>query len=294
MSDKTRYLRILFGCLVILSFLITSCASKKPVWGDPQTGLILQYRLAQDQILKYNISTDQSSVMNMMGQSMETLTDVNVDFTMECTEVDDQNNILTQVTLEAIDITMDGMQGKSNINTTDLIGKSFGISLSSIGEKEFIGIEDVPEINFGEMSGGNRSVQAFFTEIIPQLSPDPVKVGESWTVQKEYTEPMGDLELLIKFESTSTLDGLETIEGVECARVQSQLEGTVSGAGSTGGMYMVFTGELTSTSTWYFDFKEGLYVRESAEQIMDAEIDLGDMGVLPMVMTDKYEMRLVL
>ena len=78
---------------------------------------------------------------------------------------------------------------------------------------------------------------------------------------------------------------------MECARIKTQLTGTVSGSGSTGGTYMVFTGDLESTSTWYFAYREGLFVNETAEQVINAEIDLGDMGVLPMIMTDAYEMK---
>ncbi len=293
MVNKNGCVRILFWNLLTLSFLLLSCASKKPMWGDPQTGLILQYRIDQDQNLNYNISINQNSVMDLMGQSMETVTDINMDFNMECTEIDDQKNMLTQISLKALDITMDGMQGRSNINTSALIGESFGMSLSSMGEKEFIDIESVPKINFGEMSGGERSIQSFFSEILPRLSADPVKVGESWMVQTEYSEPMGEMDLLVKLESNHMLEGLETVEGMECARMKTQSTGTVSGSGSQGGMYMVFVGDLESTSTWYFAYKEGLFIKETAEQVLDAKIDLGDMGVLPMTMTDTIEMNLV-
>ncbi|MBN2028874.1 hypothetical protein JW824_01400 [bacterium] len=293
MSNRNRGFHILFWSLLIVSFLILSCASKKPMWGDPQTGLILQYRIEKDQALNYNISLDQNSVMDIMGQSMETETDINLDFNMKCTEIDNQKNMITQVDLETLNITMDGMQGRSNINTSALIGKSFGMSLSPIGEKEFIDIESVPKINFGEMSGGERSIESFFSDILPQLSTEPVKVGESWIIQTEYDEPMGEMDLLVKLESNNMLDGLETIDGVECARIETHSTGTVSGSGSQGGMYMVFVGDLESTSTWYFAYKEGLFIKETVEQVLDAEIDLGDMGVLPMVMTDTLKMKLM-
>ncbi len=293
MSNKNQCIRILFWSLLTLSFLIFGCASKKPMWGDPQTGLILQYRIDQNQMLNYNLSVNQSSAMDLMGQSMETVTDINLDFDIKCTKIDDQKNMLTQVSLESLDITMDGMQGRSNINTSALIGKSFNMSLSPMGEKEFIDIESVPKINFGEMSGGERSIQSFFTELLPQLSADPIKVGESWIIQSEYVEPIGEIDLLVKLESNHTLDGLETIEGMECARMKTQSTGTVSGSGFQGGMDMKFSGDLESTSTWYFAYKEGLFIKETAEQVLDTEIDLGDMGVIPMVMTDTIEMKLM-
>ncbi|MBN2028875.1 hypothetical protein JW824_01405 [bacterium] len=295
MSIKSRCIHILFWNVVILSLLVFSCASKKPMWGDPQTGLILQYRIAQDQKLNYNVSINQTQeidLMSLMGQVMETVTDVNLDFTMEGTGIDEQQNLSAQIKMDALDIAVSSMQGKTNINTSVLIGKSFGMSLSPIGRKEFIDIESVPKINFGEMSG-EQSVKSYFMELFSELSANPVKIGESWTVQSEFTESTGNLDLLIKLESQNTLDGLETVDGMECARIQTQYTGTISGSGTQGGMYMTLVGDLESTATWYFAFKEGLFVKEIEKQSLDAEIDLGDMGVLPMVQNTTLETKLI-
>lgn len=292
MFNKKQSICILFGCVLVLPFLIFNCASKKSIWGDPQTGLILQYRIAQDQLLNYSVSANQISKIDMMGQTMETTTDVNLDFTMKGMGTDDQKNLLSQISINTLDISVNSMMGTNKINTAALIGKSFSMSLSPTGKKEFIDIESVPKMDFGEMSG-EQSIRSYFIQLFPELSEESVKIGKSWTVQSETNEMNGNLDLLIKLESNNTLEGLETIDGMECARIKTEATGTVSGSGSQGGMNITFTGDLNTTSTWYFAYKEGQYLKETAEQILDAKIDLGEMGVIPLTQKTTTEIKLI-
>ncbi len=294
MSKRNQFVRILFWCVLVLSFTFFSCASKKPLWGDPQTGLILQYRMAPDQMLNYKASIGGVTSMNIMDQKMETTTDVNLNYSIKGTGIDEKKNLLTQIGIEALDIVFSSMEGKMTVQTSSLIGKSFGLTFSPIGnEIEFVGIESVPKINFGEMEGGERSIQSYFIDILPDLSINPIKVGETWIGQKEYKEPSGAFDLTVNLESNNVLEGLETIGDKECARIETQSTGIITGSGSQQGMNMVFNGKLKSTSTWYFAYQEGLFVKETAEQVLDAKIDLGDMGVIPIVTNDTLAIELV-
>ncbi|MCJ7811825.1 hypothetical protein MUP95_00710 [bacterium] len=294
MSKRNQFVRILFWSVFVLSFILFSCASKKPIWGDPQTGFILQYRIAPEQMMNYKMSIGAVTSMDIMGQTMETTSNVNLNYSMKGTGIDNQKNLLAQIGIEALDIVISGMQGKTTLRTSPLVGKSFGLTLSPTGnEIEFIGIESIPKINFGEMEGGERSVQPYFSDIFPDLSNNPIKVGDTWTGQKEYHEPMGSLDLTIKVESTNILEDFETIGDLECARIRTESKGTVSGAGSQEEMYMMFNGDLESTSIWYFAFKEGVFVRMEAEQNLDANIDIGDMGNIPMVTKDSIKIELI-
>ncbi len=56
----------------LVIFILAGCAAKTAkVWGDPQTGLILKYRMAEDQVLKYQASSDFKMKLEVMGQKME-------------------------------------------------------------------------------------------------------------------------------------------------------------------------------------------------------------------------------
>ncbi len=50
--------------------LFAGCAAEKSLWGDPENGLILQYRMPEDRALRYELSSGTAQHMEMMGQPM--------------------------------------------------------------------------------------------------------------------------------------------------------------------------------------------------------------------------------
>ena len=61
--------------VIIAIFIISGCTTKKAdVWGDPSSGLILQYRMTEGDVLKYEMSSEKVEITDVMGQSMESHT----------------------------------------------------------------------------------------------------------------------------------------------------------------------------------------------------------------------------
>jgi hypothetical protein len=295
MLHKNQFVRFITLGIIILSLTLVSCAIKKPMWGDPQTGLILKYNIAQDQALNYKSISDANQTMEMMGQSMKTSTKINMDYSIKGTGTDNQNNLLTQVNINNLNINITGMQGERALDTSSFKGKSFGVAFSPKGkETEFTGIDDLPKIDFGEMSGGEQSVKNYFLNLLPDLSDDPIKVGGTWTDQIEDKIQRGPLELTIKGESTNVLEGLETIKGMECVRIKTQAESAVQGSGNMMGNDIKIKGDIKSTSIWYFAYKKGLFVKASGDEESDIKIEVGAMGEMPQVSKSKTEIDLVL
>ncbi len=295
MLHKNPFIRFTSLGIIVLSLTLAGCATTKPMWGDPETGLILKYNIAQDQVLNYKNISDTNQTTEMMGQSMKSSTKFAMDYNIKGTGVDDQNNLLTQVSINDFSINTSSMQGDMALNTSALKGKSFGVSFSPKGkETEFIGIDDLPKIDFGQMSGGERSVNQYFLEILPDLSDDPLKVGGTWTNQKEYKIEQGPIDMTVKGESTSVLEGLETIKGMECVRIKTQGKSTLEGSGNMMGTDLVIKGDINSTSTWYFAYKKGLFIKASVDEDSDIKIEAGAMGEIPQVSKTKIEIDLVL
>ena len=265
------------------------------MWGDPETGFILRYNIAQDQVLNYKSTADSIQTMDLMAQSMKTSTEFNMDYNIKGAGTDDQNNLLTQVSINDFAINISSMQGEMAPDTSRLKGKSFGVTFSPIGDEiEFTGIDDLPKINLGQMTLVELSVKRYFLDLLPYLSDEPVKVGGTWTHQKEYIIDEGPLELTIKSETTSVLEGLETVKGMECVRIKTQGKNTIEGSGNVIGNELKYKGDTDSTTTWYFAYKKGLFVKGSAEQDADGTIEAGGMGEIPQVSKTKAEINLVL
>lgn len=283
------------GLLLILFTVFFGCAAKKPIWGDPKTGFILNYRLASGQTWAYHTTTKQSTNMEMMGQPIDIETDILFNYSLKGIGSDEQKNLLAEVSIDTANITADSPQGKQTFDLSPLIGKNFGLTLSPMGEElQYSGIDSLPEIDFGQMSGGKRNARSFFLNPFPNLPQNPIKIGETWTVIDERTMPQGSMEITVKTESTNIIEKLEFVDSMECLKINIQSTGTLDGAGQQMGMDMIFEGDLESTATMYFAYKKGIFVKLTSEQFAEATIAVtGQTSMtIPLTQETNTEIRL--
>ena len=130
--------------------------------------------------------------------------------------------------------------------------------------------------------------------VSPAGAEEPIKVGGTWPEQKERKIQQGPLNLTVKSETTHVLEGLETINGMECVKIKSQGKSTVEGSGNAMGTDLKVKGDVKSTTTWYFAYKKGIFVKASGEEDSNSKIDLGQMGEMPTVSKTKIKLDLVL
>ena len=279
----------------ILISLILGCASKKPVWGDPETGFILQYRMSPKQMLQYSSITVENTTMEMMGQSMESQTNIDIVYSMNQLDPDVQKNNRSRITIDSLNWMTNNFQGEQKINTQALFGKSFGITYSPIGkELAFSGIDTLPKIDLGRM-GGQRGVKNLFRSLFPDLAEVPIKIGGSWTSREEHKDQQNNMDILVAIDSESILEGEETIDGVECLRIKTESQGTLDGEGSMMGSDMTFEGDLEATSTWFFDYKNGLLIKAVSEDTMEGTVAVSGQAnmTIPMSQESKSEIKCI-
>lgn len=294
MSCNKQFFRFLALGAMILSLSINGCATRKSTWGDPQTGLILQYDIQKGQSLNYRRSAESIQSIEMMGQSMKTTTKTDLNYIIKGTGIDDQNNIKTRVSINDLTINTNSLQGKVSPDTSDLKEKSFGLTFSPKGKEiEFTGIDDLPKISLGQPNAQPQSAKNYFTDLLPQLPEDNLKIGDSWTTPVDNITQQGPLEITVKGESTSTLDGLETIQGMECVRINTRTKNRIEGAGNTMGQDIKISGDVKGSSTWYFAYRKGILVRASVEEDASMKINLGAMGEMPQNTKAKTTVELV-
>jgi hypothetical protein len=292
MFSKTN-LRIflLFGIIVLV---LPGCAGKKAFWGNEKTGFIFNYRLPQDQRWKYEAVTKQNSTQEVMGQSYESTTDIVANYTIKGVGLDKENNITSQVIMDSISIVTESRQGELKPDLSAIIGKNFGLTFSSKGKKVGFSDPESIKVSFGPM-GGERSAESFFRDLFPKLPENPIKIGDSWTVDDERTEPQGGLNINIKTETVNTLAGLETLDNVECLKIATKTTGTLDGKGKQMGMDVDFEGDLDGSSVWYYAFKEGAFVKATSENVVEGTAALtGPQNLtVPVIQETKSEVKLV-
>jgi hypothetical protein len=296
MIAKTN-LRILvsFCFFMLMIALIIGCAAKKPFWGDEKTGFILNYRLAPNEVWKYQSASSQMMNMEQMGQAIETETNSINHYTIKGKGVDEQKNFLATVFIDTMNIIAKGMGRENKPDLSPFIGKSFGLTFSSKGKELELPGADSLTIDFGMMGGGKQDVKTFFRSILPDLPRNPVKIGETWTEEDTIKVKQGGMDININMKSTHTLEAMETVDGMECLKITTTSKGTLDGEGQQMGMDLNFEGDLEGKATWYFAYKKRLFMKSNTENFMEGTIAASGPTnmTMPITQETKAEVKLV-
>lgn len=272
--------------------LMAGCAAKKlPAWGSPETGVILSYRMAEDDGLKYRSVFDQTQEMEVMGQKVATTTTKATEFSV-ASRGSENEQLDLQVTIDALEMTVGSPMGDMSPDMSGLLGKSFRMPLSARGDEGEVEVDEPLEFDMGP--AGKRDATSEFKAFFPDLSAEPLQVGDTWDSSETITEEGGGVSATIRFDSVNTLDGFETVDGMECARVKSAVTGSVAGEGEQQGMKMNIEGTLEGTDTWYFAYELGRYVKSSVDITMTGEVKMAGPQTMSIPMTQKMKIEIAL
>jgi hypothetical protein len=271
---------------------LVGCASKAaPVYGDPQTGVIMQFQMTEGQMLKYESWGETFQSSDVMGQTIETDISSSNAFAVQYKGPQENNHLLT-ITIDEMSLKIQSTQGELEPDMSTVIGKSFDMVLSPIGkEVELIGADAI-EYDLGPE--GTRDISSGFQDIFPNLAGRPVKIGDSWPDESTITEKNESGEAIIHFTGTSTVVGFETVDGMECVKVITEGTGTIESKGEQQGVELVTTGEIKGTSTWFFAYQEGLFVKQINEGTVEGTVDVPSQGLqIPFTRESSAEINLV-
>jgi hypothetical protein len=284
-------------CLMLLPVflaigMLAGCAAKSaPVYGDPQTGVILQYQMPEGQVLKYDSWGETHQVSDVMGQTIETDISSSNAFTVESKGKKEDNHQLT-IHIDGMSLKIQSTQGELEPDMSTVIGKSFDMVLSALGkEVELIGADAI-EYDLGPE--GTRNIASGFQDIFPNLAGRAVKVGDTWPDESTITEKSDRGEAIISFTGTSTFVGFETIDGMDCVKVSTEGTGSIEGKGEQQGIELITSGEIKGTTTWFFAYKDGIFIKQTTEGTVEGTIDVPSQGIqIPFTRETSAEIKLV-
>lgn len=285
-----RRVFILLLLTLLITVMLMECAAKKELWGDPKTGLILTYRMEGDEALQYKVSGGQYQELEVMGQTMETETNVSMQFSATSKGAKEEDLVLG-ITVEVMEMNTSSMQGDFSPDLRQIIGKSFDMILSPLGKE--IDLSSAESLTYMGQAGENN-LKSSFSSIFPDLAEKPVKIGDTWISKDDNMEKSGNLEFHTVIESVHTLEGFEVVNGYECAKISSQSKGTIEGEGEQSGMDMSFEGDVEGKSSWYFAYKKGIFVKMTGESVTDFDIVIISQNMtIPMIQEAKAKIELV-
>jgi hypothetical protein len=251
---------------------------------------VLEYKMPTGRLLTYQIKTEQAQVMEVMGQSMDTQTTNTSTVTFKGKGLKEKN-FLMGVTIDDIAATVtSSAQGDMSPNMSAVKGKSFDMVLSPLGSE--VDVSGAEAITY-DVATETRNLSSGFKMFFPDMPGKPVKVGDTWPSSAGIDEKTGSMNIRIDFQNVNTLEGFETIDGRECARISSQVTGTITGSGNQGGADLTFAGTSKGKDMTYFAVKEGIYIKGTSESTTQMSIDVAAANMtIPMTQTNKAEVKL--
>ena len=292
MNKRNMQTWLMLAPVFLAVCMLAGCAAKTaPVYGDPQAGVVLQYRMPEGQVLKYDSWGETFQTSDVMGQTIETDISSSSVFTVKSNGQEENNHQLT-ITIDGMSLKIQSTQGELEPDMSTVIGKSFDMVLSSLGkEVELIGADAI-EYDLGPE--GTKNISSGFQDIFPNLADRPVKIGDTWPDESTITDKSDSGETIIYFSGINTVVGFETIDGMECIKVTAEGTGTIESKGEQQGMELVTTGEIKGTVIWFFAYKEGIFIKQINEGTVEGTVDVPSQGLqIPFSREMTSEIKLV-
>jgi len=254
-------------------------------------GVVLEYKMPAGRVLRYQSKEEMSQTTEAMGQKIETVATSTSSYAFQSKGLKDKN-LLLGVTIEDMVMNMSNIQGDMSPDLKSVKGKSFDMVLSPLGAE--VDVSGAESITY-DFATGTRSVANNFKVFFPDLPGKSVKVGDSWPSNSAIDEKVGPADMRLDFQSVNTLEGFETIDGLECARIRARVTGTISGTGNQQGLEMLFGGTHQGTDIWYFAVQEGLFIKSTSDLTTDMTISISGAQAMtiPAKQTRKSEVILV-
>ncbi len=272
MFKRKARLCVLCGLLVVAVVLL-GCSSQKALWGNEKNGFVLTYRMMPGESVSYSSNGTEKTSLKIMGSDYGSTTNFVNSFTLAAKESGNEN-VNTTVTINELVLDSQSPQGNNSIDTSPVLGKNFELIFSPLGrELEYIGIEDL-KIDMGPQSGGVQDVLNYYRSLLPDLPDRPMKIGESWVAEEEFSGPAGNLDVTVKSKNTHTLQGMENVDGLECLKISTAVHSDITGTGVQDGNDLDFIGTAEATGTWYFAYKKGMFVKSESTSEMEGNIDV--------------------
>ncbi len=275
-AQRFRYDRLILAAGVLV---LAGCAANAPapkVAGTPvapatkPAGIVLEYKMPAGRVLRYQSKEEMNQTSEAMGQKIETVATTMSTYAFQSKGRKDQN-LLLGVTIEDKVMNMTTFQGDMSPDLKSVKGKSFDMVLSPLGAE--VDVSGAESITY-DFATGTRSVANDFKIFFPDLPGKPIKVGDSWPSNFVIDEKVGPADMRLDFQTLNTLEGFETVDGLECARIRASVTGTISGTGSQQGLEMLFGGTHQGTDIWYFAVKEGLFIKSTSDLTTDMTISI--------------------
>jgi hypothetical protein len=270
---KTCKYAVAILCVFAVAFF-AGCASQKPLWGDLETGFILQYHQEKGAVSKYNYNTSNDMTITAANQTMDMTIGITAQMSYSIEDVK-ADKITYKLLLEDVKITTGGSMGGAVANSIPDIQNMFKnpmliTSTKEGAEQTFINAKDFQQFQNIDMSGQDLA-------FIIEFPKGRVKVNDTWSSKQSTSQNTSGIAVRQTVNNNYVLAGIEKRMDYECVKIVNNFTISASGGGEQQGVTADVTGGGKGTTTLYFAYKEGKII-ESVSQT-DMTIAASVMGM---------------
>lgn len=231
----------------------------------------LAYKYPAEKAIKYLNKTVMAQIMDIQGQTMQT--DVTSSFGCSIksagSQVPDQKIV---VTIDTIGQTTNTPMGGSGGSVQGVKGKSCTITIAPTGKP--VDLSEAAGLTYSMEGSGENNLTQTLGDFFPLLPQNPVKPGDTWNLTDSVLTKSPAMTMKTIDISVNKLEGFETVNGIECAKISAQHSGTMTMSVQNQGMNIFIKGPYTGTSECLFAIKEGYFVRYTTATKLTGNIDI--------------------
>lgn len=275
---------VITGLVLGLSGICTIGYSQKKSDESLQKGGIkLEYNYPADKYVKYFSDTKVVQDMDVNGQSML----VNVSITLGC-EVKSPGkqgeNLNLEIMIDSMAQNIESPQGTAGGPINDIKGKVFNMIIAPSGK--IVDLAGASKVVYNVEGSGEGTMAQTFLSYFPALPKNPVKAGDTWTTNDTVDSKSQTNTIWMPVEANYKFEGIEKMDGIDCAKISATLSGTRKMMTQSQGMEIHTSGPFTGTQTLFFDVNEGYFIKQTVVSKMTGNIEIPDQNMsFPVVMT---------
>lgn len=289
---KTSIINKFGSNLIMLIIIISSTAFtiNKDEFFIQKGAVKLAYNFTAGKSISYASSTSINQAMDVNGQTMNTLVNNNLGFKVKMTGKAG-GKLKLEITMDSLSMKIESPNGSTGSKVKDVEGRSFNILLSPDGKE--VDLSEAAKIEYSVEGSGSANLSSTFVRVFPHLPENPVKPGDNWTNNDTISNKSSTTKTFQIVQSYSTFEGIEKINGVECAKIGSTITGTMEITTQNMGMDIFYGGPFQGTVTLYFAVKEGYFISQETISKMTGNIQIsGPQNMtFPMVMDTRTKIE---
>lgn len=259
-------------CLISAGLIVFFSGICSSVLSQPTTGAVkLTYNYPADKAVRYLVTSAMSQIMDIQGQSMQ----VDVKSAFGCgvkSGGKQDSNLKLDIEIDTLGQTNESPMGNYGGAVAEVKGKTFSIIISSEGR--VVDNSGATGLVYSTEGGGENNMSQTFSEFFPVLPSKEISPGETWSSTDSLTTKSPSMTMKTIDSTVNKFEGIETVDGIECAKISTQHSGIMSMNVQSQGNDIFIKGPFTGTSEFMFAIREGYFIKLTSATKVNGNLEM--------------------